>query len=70
MIDAMLKKSRKTAKSLGLAQAEFKKAYMEDLAVPNTSVDLLISNGVLNLTLDECARSVEVFRVLKAGGRL
>lgn len=70
MTDAMLKKSRSTAKSLGLGQLEFKKGFAEDLPVPDASVDVVISNGVLNLTPDKYASFEEVFRVLRPGGRL
>ncbi|MCH7737928.1 MAG: methyltransferase domain-containing protein [Chloroflexi bacterium] len=70
MTDAMLEKSRKTAKTLGLTQLEFKKGYAEELPVPDRSVDVVISNGVINLTPDKSASFNEVFRVLKPGGRL
>jgi arsenite methyltransferase len=70
MTDAMLKRSRKTAKSLGLTQVEFKKGFAEELPVPDGSVDVVISNGVINLTPDKYAVFNEVFRVLKSGGRL
>ena len=70
MTDAMLEKSRKTAKTLGLTQLEFKKGYAEELPVPDGSVDVVISNGVINLTPDKSASFNEVFRVLKPGGRL
>lgn len=70
MTDAMLEKSRMTAKTLGLAQVEFKKGYLEELPVPDASVDVVISNGVLNLTPDKYASFAEVFRVLKPGERL
>lgn len=70
MTDAMLKRSRKTAKSLGLTQVAFKKGFAEELPVPDGSVDVVISNGVINLTPDKYAVFNEVFRVLKPGGRL
>jgi len=70
MTDTMLEKSRKTAKRLGLTQLEFKKGFAEELPVPDGSVDVIISNGVLNLTPDKYASFIEVFRVLKPGGRL
>ena len=70
MTDTMLEKSRETAKRLGLTQLEFKKGFAEELPVPDGSVDVIISNGVLNLTPDKYASFIEVFRVLKPGGRL
>ena len=70
MTDAMLKKSRNTAKNMGLTQLEFKKGFAEELPVPDNSVDVVISNGVINLTPDKYAVFQEIFRVLKPGGRL
>jgi len=70
MTDAMLEKSRETADALGLAQLEFKKGFAEELPAPDGSVDVIISNGVLNLTPDKYASFAEVYRVLKSGGRL
>ena len=70
MTDAMLEKSRETADALGLTQLEFKKGFAEELPAPDGSVDVIISNGVLNLTPDKYASFVEVNRVLKPGGRL
>ena len=70
MTDTMLEKSRETEKRLGLIQLEFKKGFAEELPVPDGSVDVIISNGVLNLTPDKYASFIEVFRVLKPGGRL
>ena len=70
MTDAMLEKSRKTADNMGLTQLEFKKGFAEKLPVPDASVDVVISNGVIDLTPDKYASFLEVFRVLKPGGRL
>jgi SAM-dependent methyltransferase len=70
MTDAMLEKSRETADALGLAQLEFKKGFAEELPAPDGSVDVIISNGVLNLTPDKYASFAEVYRVLKSGGSL
>ena len=70
MTDAMLEKSRKTPDNMGLTQLEFKNGFAEKLPVPDASVDVVISNGVINLTPDKYANFLEVFRVLKPGGRL
>ena len=70
MTEAMLEKSRKTTKEMGLTQLEFKKGYAEELPAADGSVDVVISNGVINLTPDKYAIFNEVFRVLKPGGRL
>ncbi len=43
---------------------------MEDLPLPEDFADVVISNGVLNLTLDKVATLREWFRILKPGGRL
>ena len=53
MTDAMLEKSRKTADNMGLTQLEFKKGFAEKLPMPDASVDVVISNGVINLTPDK-----------------
>ena len=70
MTEAMLERSRKTAESLGLTQVEFQQGFAEELPVPDASVDVVISNGVINLTPDKYAVFQEVFRVLKTGVRL
>ena len=70
MTDAMLEKSTNTAQEMGLTQVEFKKGFAEELPVPDESVDVVISNGVINLTPDKYAIFNEVFRILKPGGRL
>lgn len=70
MTEAMLEKSRETAKKMGLEQVEFRKGFVEELPVPDNSVDIVISNGVVNLCPDKYRVFAEIFRVLKPGGRL
>ncbi len=70
MTDAMLTKSRATASQMGLDQVEFRHGFAEDLPVPDASVDVAISNGVINLCPDKYKAFKEIFRTLKPGGRL
>ena len=70
MTPAMLEKARTAAAASGIDNAEFREAYMEDLPVPNGWADVVISNGVLNLTPDKQKVLGEMFRVLRPGGRL
>lgn len=70
MTPAMLDKSRENASLLGLTNAEFREGYLEELPVEDASIDLIISNGVLNLCPDKAAVLAEAFRVLKPGGRM
>ena len=70
MTDAMLSRSRDTARIMGLDQVEFRQGFIEDLPVEDASVDVAISNGVINLCPDKYAAFREIFRTLKPGGRL
>jgi arsenite methyltransferase len=65
-----LDKSRRLATRAGLDQIEFRRGYIEDLPVPGASIDVVISNGVLNLSADKAAVFAQVARVLRPGGRL
>jgi SAM-dependent methyltransferase len=67
---AMLKKARAAAADSGIDNVEFREAYMEELPVPSGWADVVISNGVLNLTPDKQKVVREMFRVLRSGGRL
>ena len=66
----MIVKARNNAETLGLANVEFFQGEIESLPLPNSSVDLVISNGVFNLCPDKPKVLGEVFRVLKPGCRL
>jgi arsenite methyltransferase len=66
----MVEKARRNALLLGLHNVEFLEAGIEKVPLPDASVDLVISNGVLNLCPDKPAVLKEAFRVLRPGGRL
>ena len=70
MTPAMLEKARTAAVESGVGNVEFREAYMEELPVPDGWADVVISNGVLNLTPDKQKTLGEMFRVLRRGGRL
>jgi arsenite methyltransferase len=70
MTPAMLGKARAAAAESGISNVEFREAYMEELPVPDGWADVVISNGVLNLTPDKQKALGEMFRVLRPGGRL
>jgi SAM-dependent methyltransferase len=70
MTPAMLDKARTAAAERGLSNIEFRQGYAEELPVEGGSVDVVISNGVVNLTPDKAAVLRELWRVLKPGGRL
>lgn len=70
MTPAMLKRARESATEHGYHQVEFRQGDAENLPVENNSVDVVISNCVINLTEDKNQAFQEIFRVLKPGGRL
>ena len=70
MTPAMLARARAAAAESGIDNVEFREAYMEDIPVPDGWADVVISNGVLNLTPDKQKTLGEMFRVLRPGGRL
>ena len=70
MTPTMLDKARATAAALGLDQLEFREGFIEALPVADNSVDVIISNGVINLSPDKARVFAEALRVLKPGGRL
>ncbi len=70
MTDAMLEKARANAAKSGFQNVEFRKGDIESLPIDDSSVDVTISNCVLNLVPDKDRAFREIHRVLKPGGRL
>ena len=69
MTDEMLALARKNAADAGIKNAIFLKGLIEQVPLPADSVDVVISNCVINLSTDKAAVLAEVARVLKPGGR-
>jgi arsenite methyltransferase len=69
MTDEMLELARANAAEAGVANAESVKGYMEEIPLPNGSVDVVLSNCVINLAADKRKVLAEAARVLKPGGR-
>jgi len=70
MTDRMLELARANARDAGLENVEFVKGYIEDIPLADASVDVVISNCVINLAADKDKVLGEGARVLRAGGRL
>jgi SAM-dependent methyltransferase len=70
MTDAMLNRTRAGAAALGLANVEAREGYMEELPIEDGFIDVVISNGVINLAPDKVKVLEEIRRVLKPGGRI
>ena len=70
MTDEMLALARENQRKAGLANVEFLKGGIENIPLPDNSVDVIISNCVINLSADKDRVLAEAFRVLKPGGRL
>ena len=70
MTEEMLGRSRAAATAMGLRNVEFRQGVIEGLPVKGGSVDVVISNGVINLCSNKRQVFAEVMRVLKPGGRL
>jgi ubiquinone/menaquinone biosynthesis C-methylase UbiE len=70
MTDDMLELARANASKAGTGNVKFLKGQIEDVPLPDGSVDVVISNCVINLSTDKPAVLAEMFRVLAPGGRL
>jgi SAM-dependent methyltransferase len=70
MTDEMLALARKNAEEAGIRNAIFLKGVIEAIPLPAESVDVVISNCVINLSTDKPAVLTEIARVLKPGGRI
>ncbi|HUY82849.1 MAG TPA: arsenite methyltransferase [Acidobacteriaceae bacterium] len=69
MTDDMLALARENQKKSGLENVEFLKGEIENIPLPDNSVDVILSNCVINLSVDKDRVLAEAFRVLKPGGR-
>jgi len=69
MTDEMLALARENQRKAGITNVEFLKGAIEAIPLPDNSVDVIISNCVINLSADKDAVLREAFRVLKPGGR-
>jgi len=69
MTDEMLQLARRNAAEAGVKNVEFLKGHIESIPLPDASVDVIISNCVINLSADKDAVLREAYRVLKPGGR-
>ena len=70
MTDEMLDLARANAAKAGAGNVEFVKGIIEDIPLPDGAVDVVISNCVINLSVDKPAVLAEMFRVLTPGGRI
>lgn len=70
MTDEMLNLANKNKEKLGVDNVEFIKGYIEEIPLMDNSIDVIISNCVINLSEDKYKSLLEAYRVLKPGGRI
>lgn len=70
LTDEMLALARRNAAEAGASNVEFHKGHIEDIPLPDASVDVIISNCVINLSPDKPAVFAQMHRVLRPGGRI
>ena len=70
MTDEMLELARRNVAEAGVTNVEFIKGHIEDVPLPDASIDVVISNCVVNLSVDKPAVFAEMARLLRPGGRI
>ena len=70
MTETMLERATRAAEQAGFTNVEFRRGHAEQLPLADSSVDVILSNCVINLCEDKGAAFAEAYRVLKPGGRL
>lgn len=70
MTPEMLGRARANLAALGLTNVEFREGRMEEIPLADSTIDVAISNGVINLSTEKGQTFREIYRVLKPGGRL
>ena len=71
IVEAMIDRARTNAAEAGVdGWTEFRHGEMEQIPLPDSSIDVVISNGVLNLSARKSRALAEIFRVLRPGGRI
>ena len=70
MTPEMIERAKASAQRMNITNVEFRQGYIEDLPVLSNTVDVIISNCVINLSPDKSKVFAETFRVLKPGGKL
>ncbi len=70
MTPEMLARATETAEKYDIKNVEFRKGFIDDMPVDNGSVDVIISNCVINLAPDKSAVFKDAFRILRPGGRM
>jgi ubiquinone/menaquinone biosynthesis C-methylase UbiE len=70
MTDEMLELAMRNKEEAGVSNVEFLKGYIEAVPLPSDTVDVVISNCVINLSTDKPSVFAEMFRILRSGGRI
>src|SRR5262245_48046019 len=70
MTAEMVERARRNAAEAGLLQVEIRQGFIEEIPLPDASVDVVVSNGVVNLSTRKSRVFAEAARVLRPGGRI